>query len=254
MSTGGGAASPSPVGRFRQIRGGFEKIASRYDAPRHAHLHAYVSIVLAGGYDQAGFAGRVRLEPGDVLVQPALDRHESRQRRREDLHVLRLPWAVERSGLGGLYRPDDLDLVVRTAERDLIEASALLAEGIGRAAPRAVRASDWPDLLAAALRSGQRVKIAEWAHAQGLARESVARGFCRTFGVPPRTFTAELRAREAWLRTVFDDQPLAAIAADLQFADQAHMTRAVGAFTGAPPRAWRRRLVLGVQSWTLEGA
>lgn len=227
--------------RFRRIEAGFERLAPRVELPRHAHFDPYVSMVLDGGYDQAGYFGRARLEPGDVLVQPVLDRHESRQPGGRGVHLLRLPWTLEPGGLGGRYRPRNIDLVIRVARRDAFEASHLLAEMLRDQQPDPAAEIDWPDQLAAALRCDQGLTIGEWARRRGLARETMSRGFLRTFGVTPRSFAAELRAREAWIHTVFRPGKLSDIAADLAFADQAHMTRAVGGLTGAPPETWRRR-------------
>ncbi len=230
---------------FRRIKAGFERVAPGYEAPRHAHFDPYVSVVLDGGYDQAGYFGRVRLEPGDVLVQPVLDRHDSRQPRRRGIHLLRLPWPIQRQGLGGRYRPPDIDLVIRAARGDVLGASQLLLEMLRDLTPTPVAQADWPDRLAADLRGDRGLRIGDWAQAHGLARETMSRGFLRTFGVTPRSFAAELRAREAWIHAMFERRSLAHIAAELAFADQAHMTRAVGQLTGASPQAWRRRDILG---------
>jgi AraC-like DNA-binding protein len=227
---------------FRQIRPGFERIETERVVPRHAHFAAYASIVLAGGYDQAGYAGRMRLRAGDVLIQPTLDRHESRMIPGPDLHLLRLDWRWD-GGLGGVYRLPGVELVIRAAERDPTEASALLAELVAAApGPLPRRAADWPDLLALDLTDLASGGIGAWAHAAGLARETVSRGFARAFGVGPQAFSAELRARAAWLKALEGVDGLAGIAADLGYADQPHMTRAVRALTGAPPAAWRRQL------------
>jgi len=199
----------------------------------------YASVVLHGGYDQAGYLGRVRLEPGDVLLQPVLDRHESIPCGPGRIQILRLDCG-DVAGLGGLHRPAGLDDIIRTAERDPHEAGGLLAERIGKAAPREARVRDWEDLLARDLREGAG-GIVRWAEAHGLARETVARGFRRAYGAAPRTFALELRARSAWLQVVGGATPLAAIAADCGYADQPHMTRAIVALTGLPPAAWRAR-------------
>jgi AraC-like DNA-binding protein len=167
-----------------------------------------------------------------------LDRHESWPKPRQAPHLLRLAWKPD-PGLGGLYRPGNIDLVIRTAERDPEAASALLDEELGIADPLPVAMHDWPDLLAAALRSGP-VGISSWARDHGLSRETVSRGFSRCWGVSPQGFAGELRARQAWVRSVCGNDRLADVAADLGFADQPHMTRAVRALTGVPPAAWRR--------------
>ena len=226
---------------FRKILPGFEKLGPDRGLPRHAHFAAYASIVLAGGYDQASYAGRMRLRPGDVLIQPTLDRHESRMNPGPDLHLLRLDWRWD-GGLGGVYRLPGVELVIRAAERDPVEATGLLAELVGASAgPAPRRALDWPDLLALDLAEPGAGGISAWAQAAGLARETVSRGFARAFGIGPQAFSAELRARAAWLKALEGADGLAGIAAELGYADQPHMTRAVRALTGAPPAAWRRR-------------
>lgn len=229
-------------GIFRHIDPGFERIAPGFNRPRHAHLSAYVSIVLEGSYEQASYAGRMRIEPGDILIQPVLDRHESRAVRARELHLLRLAWFAE-PGVGGVYRSANVDLVIRTARHDPRAASGLLEELLKSAAHHPAATRDWPDLLAEHMRTGG-TQLTSWARAHRLSRETVSRGFVRTYGVAPRAFAAEFKAREAWIRIVSGQESLAAIAGEVGYADQPHMTRAVRALTGAPPDAWRRRLSL----------
>jgi AraC-like DNA-binding protein len=62
----------------------------------------------------------------------------------------------------------------------------------------------------------------------------------RMYGVNSAQYRSEARARQAWRRIVSSDAPLAHIAVDCGFADQAHMTRSVGQLTGRSPAAWRR--------------
>jgi AraC-like DNA-binding protein len=226
---------------FRVTRPGFERLEPGQCVPRHAHLSAYVSIVLGGWYEQASYAGRMELRPGDVLVQPMLDRHESRAAPAVAPDLLRLAWFAD-PGVGGVHRPEGLDAVIRAADRDPREASELLREMIGPETARPPLQRDWPDLLAAELRSA-RPRIDSWARANGLARETVSRGFRQVFGVSPRDFAIQYRDRKAWIRIASGDDRLSAIAADLGYADQSHMTRAIGALTGAPPARWRRRLL-----------
>lgn len=227
---------------FREIRPGFEHLPPGVTRPRHQHFSAYATVILDGGYVQASYAGRVRLKAGDVLIQPTLDCHDSRSGRHGPaLHLLRLAWRHD-SGLGGVYRLPDIDSVIRAARRDDREASELLVELVSCAQPQRPLTEDWPDLLAAELTRPTPCRIGEWAQNAGFARETVARGFSKVFGVSPRSFAAEMRTREAWLRTVRGRESLALIAADLGFADQPHMTRAIRTLTGATPDAWRRRV------------
>jgi AraC-like DNA-binding protein len=233
-------SEPVATALFRHIHPGFDTIAAGYRRPRHAHLSAYATILLDGTYEQASFAGRMRIEAGDVLIQPVLDRHDSRCLPKCGLRLLRLAWIPE-PGLGGVYKVRSIDTVIRTAISDPAAASELLREALRDAVHEPVMQKDWPDLLSAHLRAGGN-SLSRWADEHRLARETVSRGFVRTFGVAPRQYAAELRARAAWIRVVTRGDDLALIASELGYADQPHMTRAIRMFTGAPPDTWRRHL------------
>ena len=203
------------------------------DLPRHRHAGGYVTLILAGGYEEAGDAGRFRAGPGDVLVHHPFEAHLNRFARLS-ADVLNLPLPP---GAGGRAygRAVDPDAAMRLAERDIGGAAALLLEQVEAAASE----QDWPDLLAAELRGVDPVAIGEWGRRRGLAPAALSRGFRQVFGTSPQRFRAEARARRAWAAAVASRRPLADIAFDLGFADQAHMTRAVAAMTGRPPGRWR---------------
>jgi AraC-like DNA-binding protein len=204
------------------------------DIPRHRHCAGYMTMILAGGYDEAGDVGRFRVRPGDLLVHRPFEAHRNAFGRRS-AEVLNLP-LVDLPGLAAVNRLSDPDLVARLAERDPAAAARAAAE----CARPAEGERDWPDDLAAALRARPDLfRIGQWAIERGLAPASVSRGFRNVFGTTPERYRAEGRARRAWRRIVCTGQPLAAIAFDLGFADQAHMTRSVSAVTGQPPARWR---------------
>jgi len=72
----------------------------------------------------------------------------------------------------------------------------------------------------------------------GLAAESVSRGFRRAYGVTPRRYRLEARARRA-LGMIGDCRmSLAAIAQECGFADQPHLTRTLSSITGRTPGQW----------------
>jgi AraC-like DNA-binding protein len=98
---------------------------------------------------------------------------------------------------------------------------------------------DWCDALAAELIANPSLRLSCWAEQKGLAPWTVSRGFARAYGISPEAFRARARARWAWQAICGGAMPLAGIAAELGFADQAHMTRSVRELTGRPPRAWR---------------
>ncbi len=223
----------------RSIRPGLERIGPDRGPPRHQHGEAYATLILEGRYEQAAYAGRIVAEPGCVLLQPTLDCHANRMLGRGAV-IVRLAWRREAS-LGGLFRIAGFDDIRRIAERDPTEASEGLAEAMAGAASAGVAMQDWQDELVGALHSDPRLRLGTWAQRMGLARETVSRGFVRAYGVGPARFRAELQARAAFLRITEGAVPLAQIASELGFADQPHMTRAIGWLTGSTPAAWRAR-------------
>lgn len=222
---------------LRSIRPGRERIPALDLAPRHRHREAYALVAVGGWFDQVSYAGRVRVGAGQLLVQPTLDCHAN-ETGPGGAEILRLPWRRE-EGLGGLYDLDDVDALVRLAERDPEAASRAAAAEIDVKAPRVPRIENWSDRLAAALAAGRVTSLASWAERQGLAPDTLARGFARLYRVTPARFRYELKVRRAWL-ALRGGAALAEIAAAAGFADQPHMTRGISRLTGASPNVWRR--------------
>ena len=234
-----GVLDRSDASGFRRVTPGIESLPGRFHLPRHRHLHAYASVVLAGCFEESGYCGRIRALPGDVLIHPSMDCHANNMVS-SGTRILRLEWR-DVTGIGGLYHVDQVDQVVRVAERDVHEAAHLLERLLSDARhPSPGRRNDWPDLLLADLARDPSTEIGAWAEAKGLARETVSRRFRAAYSVTPKTLRAELRARAAWLRITRGSDQLGRIAAETGFADQAHMTRWIHHISGAAPSAWRR--------------
>jgi AraC-like DNA-binding protein len=229
------------MSRFRQTTPGIERLRCSFSLPRHRHLRAYATVVLAGNFVESGYNGRIHATAGDVLIHPAMDCHAN-EMVSAGVTLLRLDWP-DTTGSGGLFRLDEVDELARTAERDVIEATNSLQRVLeGRCSSSPGQKNDWPDLLLSDLARNGSTEIGAWAESNGLARETVSRGFAMAYGVPPSTLRAELRARSAWLRITRGTDGLSSIAAETGFADQAHMTRWIHRISGAPPAAWRRSL------------
>ena len=225
---------------FRRITPGIETVAFSSSLPRHRHFNAYATIVLAGSFEESGYSGRIRATVGDVLIHAALDCHANRVVV-SGLKLVRLEWR-DLTGAGGLYRLDNVDELARTAEKDIEEAGRLLERCLRKEkVPSPGQKNDWPDLLLSDLTTDNVIEIGDWAETNGLARETVSRGFAAAYGIAPSTLRAELRARAAWLRVTRGVESLCQVAIETGFSDQAHMTRWVRRITGAPPAAWRRR-------------
>jgi len=220
---------------FAQITTGRETWDARASVGRHRHDQAYVAIVLSGGYEECGSRGRFRVGPGDVLLHGAFDAHLNRFKTGETRIFNLVLQPLERPAVSA-GRVADADGIAALAERDPAAAAIQLREQFTRAthAP-----TDWPDLLATELLKNPRMRLGVWASAHGLTIESVSRGFGKVFGVTPAAFRAQARAQNAFFEIVGNRSPLAAIAAQTGFADQAHMSRATRTLTGRTPTEWR---------------
>jgi AraC-like DNA-binding protein len=228
-----------PESRFRKVTPGIETLRHEFSLPRHRHLRAYATVVLAGAFEESGYNGRIHATAGDVLIHSALDCHGN-QIVSAGVKLVRLEWADD-GGIGGLYHLDDVDELAKTAEKDLIEATDLLKRALReKRVPSHGKKKDWPDLLLSDLARNVSTEIGIWAELNGLARETVSRGFTAAYGIAPSVLRAELRARAAWLRITRGSEHLSRIAVETGFADQAHMTRWIHRITGAPPAVWRR--------------
>jgi AraC-like DNA-binding protein len=222
--------------RFRMIRFGVETLRSGLVVPRHRHAAGHATIVLAGSFEEASFAGRCFAGPGDVLLHGAFDCHANWITSRNPLKVLRLPWFDNQ--LEGRFRVREPDALLKLAQRDPIEAmDELRADLIHVGSTR----FHWTERLAHALGVETFTCLETWAESEGLAPETVSRGFHRTFGVTPKIFRIESRARRAWNFLLYSSSPLTEIAHQMGFADHAHLSRCIVALTGAPPSYWRSR-------------
>lgn len=81
--------------------------------------------------------------------------------------------------------------------------------------------------------------LAELSVEAGLTPVQLVRAFTRSYGLPPITWAWNLRVSEARVR-LSRGEGIAHVAADLGFADQAHLTRRFRAMYGVTPGRWRR--------------
>jgi len=221
---------------YWSVRAGLETFPRGTAPPRHRHLEGYASIVLAGSFVEAGFSGRVKVQPGDVLLHGRFDCHANSPHCTRAVQILRLPWLDDR--VEGHFRVSDPDVLARLAERDPRESTVALAESL-----RAVDSplQHWTSRLASALQTTPSLSLSGWAEQLGMRPEALSRGFGREFGVSPKQFRLEARARRAWLEILRSPRTLTTIAHEFGFSDLAHLSRSVRSLTGYPPSAWRSR-------------
>lgn len=103
----------------------------------------------------------------------------------------------------------------------------------GAARERLVRAAR--EILHAEPRTG----LIELARRVGCSPHHLSRSFSQVTGSGVARYRNRIRVSAAVERIETGEPDLAALACDLGFADQAHLTRTVRALTGRPPSAWR---------------
>lgn len=195
---------------------------------------------------EASFAGRFRAVPGDVLLHGRFDSHGNWAAGRRQPQILRLPWFDD--GVEGRFSVIDPDHLARVAERDPHAATAMLAEALVHVERTSL---DWPERLADDLAADPSISITGWAARQGIAPATVSRGFRDAFGVSPRAFRLEARTRKAWRALMEGATPLARLAYEHGFADQAHLSRSVRALTDLSPSQWRHGSHQLRSRWTI---
>jgi AraC-like DNA-binding protein len=207
----------------------------RGEAPaRHLHFNSYASVVLSGSFVEAGFGGRVNVQPGDVLLHSRFDCHANSSTCSRSVTILNLPW---RDGwVEGHFQVADPDLLVRLAEKDSRESMSALAAGMQ---PAQLASHHWTGLLASDLQTTACLSLRRWARSFGMRPEALSRGFHREFGVSPKQYRLEVRAKRAWREVLRSPHTLTTIAYELGFSDLSHLSRSVRLLTGYSPSAWR---------------
>ena len=85
------------------------------------------------------------------------------------------------------------------------------------------------------------IPISALAAACRLSASYFAAAFKRSMGEPPHVYLTRKRVARAQELMLATDRPLAHIAQDCGFCDQAHFSRIFRQSTGLPPKTWRRR-------------
>jgi AraC-like DNA-binding protein len=212
-----------------------ELINASTSIPYHVHSFGYVAIVLGGNYLEFSDSGRLHVAEGDVIYHPPFQAHFNRTGRR-GARVLNLRLGLKEDSTGWFGSVANLSLLVGLAQRGPRDALAYLTESVRVREPSLL---DWEDRLARDLALGVVDDLGVWGSRRGLRRETLSRGFKRTYGISPIRFRADVRARKAWAEIVGTETSLAYLASKHGYADQPHMTHAISSLTMKTPGAWR---------------
>lgn len=216
-----------------------QTLAPRAKLGWHDHATPYAALVLEGGYAEAGDGGRHLAGPGHVVIHSPFSAHAD-QVGAKGAVVVNLPLSMADSLTLRTGVVADPEGVLRRYAEDPSSLGETLQASI---TPLAVL-DDLPDRLAAALEQPDVAGLAEWAAANAVSPRTITRHFTAAFGIAPASYRWRARVRAAWRLLVTSDLPLIAVAHELGFADQAHMSRSIRHLTGRPPSWWRKRAPL----------
>ncbi|HEX2077282.1 MAG TPA: AraC family transcriptional regulator [Longimicrobium sp.] len=141
--------------------------------------------------------------------------------------------------------------LLQSARAEPERAAQLLLDGLWEtldaleaagSAPATAEAPGWLRRVRDRLhdQAGAAPPVRDLARAAGVHPVSLARAFRRAYGVPVTEYARRLRVRAAADRVASTELPLARIAYEAGFADQAHLTRELRRATGLTPGALRR--------------
>ncbi len=174
------------------------------NASRHTHGYAFASLVLKGGYEESGDAGRFNVREGDVILHERFEAHCNRGSALGAV-ILHIAFPSEADFKSGAAQLSDPDLIARVQERSPTTAAALLLQSARMKRPQ-IR--DWPEQLAAELTHNTSLNLTAWSNERGITPWTVSREFGSVFGVSPSVFRAVARARRAWQAIRVSGEPL----------------------------------------------
>lgn len=228
--------------------------------PRHEHPEATVAVILRGGFVGV-YAGVERdCSPMTLVVEPAGASHTNRFSDAPTT-ILTLSLAPSASAAvesvarsqrftrdafaAGLAQQADTELR-RPDELTPLAVEALGLELVTRLA-RTPSDSGMPAWLGRARdmlheRFAEALRLADVASAVGVEPDRLARAFRRAHHEPMATYVRRLRVNAAAEMLVAGPEPsVAAIAAEVGFADQSHLTRCFVRTLGTTPARYRER-------------
>lgn len=213
----------------------------------HRHKQAQISLLLAGCYVEDSEEGRAHADGPGLSRKPGGFEHRNRF---GDAGALILSLNLDASPASGRYLvargPEGL--AGRALRRMADDGTAIAAlAGSVPAGPPPVAATPSPWLAEAhdRLLTESGLSIGALARTLGLHPVRFARLFREAFAQSPTAARQNRRAARALDRLIRTGTPLAGIAVDEGFADQAHLSRVISHATGWSPGRLRRLFAAG---------
>ncbi len=209
----------------------------------HRHDAAFLSLVLAGVYQERSVDGCFEVCAGSVILHPPFHAH-SNHFLSDDVTVLNvaLPDATQISEayrVSKIGELSPLECLMRTRPVDIFDRLGdLFRIRCDPVRPK----TRWVEDLSSALSLGaSEGRIDALASGLGVSAAHASRQFLREFGMSPVTFRREQQLRRA-LGALERGEPLAGVAVEAGFSDQSHMGRAFKTAFGATPKDVQKRL------------
>lgn len=239
-----------------------KQYASWFRQSRHAHELGTIDFTLAGGGRGTCGHEEVVSRPGRVeFFAPGRD-HDfaSGPRGIRTLHVAFPPAALNPERRGQAARDDVMGVDAATAAgvaarlamelRDPDESSTLACECLAqellgattRWRDRPEPGARWLAWARAHLHEGERCSLQTLAALAGVHPSHLARSFSAQYGLSPGEYHRRLRLARAAESLAREPTPLARVARDTGFADQAHLTRWFKRMLGITPGAFAREM------------
>ena len=230
-------------------------IDGSHELKGHGHTQFHLCVVHGGGFAEHINGGWKECAPGTVRVSPAHAMHQL-VLDTAGLHcsMVELSMAAVRGLSRPLHASAYLDseitgeriarLMTSWSSHDQFgaECAALELAACAVAPPGMAQPPPWASQLNRELSEqwALQYSLAEMANRYDLHRSHVARTFRRWYGRSPGAHQRARRAHLAAVRLTDTDQPLAGMAFDLGFVDQAHFTRVFRTHFGTSPGKYRR--------------
>lgn len=244
---------PVSFGRVTSMR-----FPARLELPAHAHTDTTIAVVLSGGWRGGNTAQEPAFYAPSVVVEPA---GEALIKRFGAVESAVLGLTLEAGRLGSVVgeltqrflhtRDPYMELLARRAANELeepddvtplaVEAAALelvarLARSVGLE-----RRPSWLGKARAVLhdRYADPLSLNEIADAIGVEPERLARGFRRAYGESLGDYLRRVRVNAAARLLATTDEPISAVAGEVGFADQSHLTRWFSRYLETTPGRYR---------------